>query len=75
MNFVFILLASRSQRDVAGEKEARLRQLQDLEERLRRVEGEISTAENDRRQFDAALRETHGKLQAHRCVSKGTAKQ
>ena len=64
-SFLFFL-ASRSQRDIAGEKEAKLRKLKELEEHLRKVEGEISTSENDRSQFDAALRMCQEKLQAHR---------
>lgn len=38
---------------MAGEKELREQQLQDLQKKLARLEGEISTAENDRKQFDA----------------------
>lgn len=46
----------RSQRDVAGEKEERRRKLEDLQEKLGRVEGAIQTAENDGRQFDAEVK-------------------
>ena len=40
---------------MGGEKERRLRQLQELEEKLRRVECEITTAENDKTQFHNAM--------------------
>ena len=51
----FLPLSSRSQRDVSGEKERRLRQLQELEEKLKRVESEMATADNDRKQFHNAV--------------------
>ena len=43
----------RSQRDIAGEKELREKRLQELQKKLARLEGEMATAENDKRQFDA----------------------
>lgn len=46
----------RSQRDVAGEKALREQQLQELQRKLSMVEGEIVTAENDRKQFDGAVK-------------------
>ena len=48
-------LSHRSQRDVSGEREQRLRQLREQEERLKRVEAEIATADNDRNQFHNAV--------------------
>ena len=48
------LSPNRSQRDVSGEKERRLQELHDHEERLRRVEAEITTANNDKNQFHNA---------------------
>ena len=42
---------------MSGERERRLRQLHELEEKFRRVEAEITTADNDRNQFhQAAMR-------------------
>ena len=52
---LFFHLLSRSQRDVTGEKERRLRRLQELEEKLKRVESEMKTADNDRNQFHHAM--------------------
>ena len=39
---------------MSGEKERRLKELHELEEKLRRMEGEIATADNDRNQFHSA---------------------
>lgn len=50
------MLACRSQRDVAGEKEERRKKLENLQNKLRMVEGAIQTAENDRKQFDAEVK-------------------
>ena len=52
---LFFHSCSRSQRDVTGEKERRLRRLQELEEKLKRVESEMKTADNDRNQFHHAM--------------------
>jgi hypothetical protein len=41
---------------VAGEKELREAELQDLHKKLAMVEGEMATAENDRKQFDGAVK-------------------
>lgn len=49
-----------------GEREARVREMEDVEEQLRRVENEINTAENDKAQFQAALKRTEDMLHTHR---------
>ena len=42
---------------MSGEKERRLRELHEKEEKLRRVEAEMATANNDKTQFhNAAMR-------------------
>ena len=54
---LLLLHPCRSQRDVSGERERRLRELHEREERLKRVEAEIATADNDKNQFhNAAMR-------------------
>ena len=40
---------------MTGEKERRLRHLQELEEKLKRVESEMATADNDKKQFHHAM--------------------
>ena len=40
---------------MSGEKERRLRELHEQEEKLKRVEAEIATAENDKNQFHHAV--------------------
>ena len=40
---------------MTGEKERRLRRLQEREEKLKRVESEMKTADNDRNQFHHAM--------------------
>ena len=57
---------SRSQRDVKGEREARLKQMEGLEELIRRVNEEISTAETEKYQFQAAQRRADELIQSHR---------
>lgn len=49
-------LLPRSQRDLSGEKEQRAKQLMEFQEKLSKLEEEVTTAENDRRQFDADIR-------------------
>lgn len=46
----------RSQRDRTGEKELREKQLQEHQQRLDKLENEIAVAENDRKQFDNAVK-------------------
>lgn len=41
---------------MAGEKEEREQKLHDLQRKLVVLEGEATTAENDRRQFDSAIK-------------------
>ena len=50
----------RSQRDTAGEREQRLRLLEDSQKKLVMLEGDIATAENDKRQFEAEVKRTEG---------------
>ena len=57
-----ICLSHRSQRDVSGEREQRLRELHEQEEKLRRVEAEIATADNDRNQFHNAVKRSNETL-------------
>ncbi len=52
---MFVIYACRSQRDVEGEKALRETELQQLHKKLAKVEGEIATAENDKKQFDGAV--------------------
>ena len=57
LSLLLLLHPCRSQRDVSGERERRLRELHEREERLKRVEAEIATADNDKNQFhNAAMR-------------------
>ena len=53
-SLVEVYLSHRSQRDVSGEREQRLRELHEQEEKLKKVEGELTTADNDRNQFHNA---------------------
>lgn len=57
---------SRGQRDVEGEREARLRDIEQLEELIRRVDGEVATAETEKAQFQAAQRRTENLIDSHR---------
>ncbi len=54
-----------------GEREARLKEIEGLEEQIRRVNEEISTAETEKSQFQAAQRRADELIQSHRyqCVS------
>lgn len=67
-------LLHRSQRDVAGEKALREKELQELQKKLVLVEGEIATAENDRRQFDGAVKRGKEKESELRWVELGGSK-
>lgn len=58
----------RSQRDVKGEREARIREIEEVEEKLRRVEGEIATADAEKAQFLAASKRKDAEFNAHRFV-------
>ncbi len=49
-----------------GEREARLKQMEGLEELIRRVNEEISTAETEKYQFQAAQRRADELIQSHR---------
>ena len=46
----------RSQRDTAGEREERQRQLEECQKKLAMLEGDIATADNDRKQFDGEVK-------------------
>ena len=61
----------RNQRDTAGEKELRAQQLSQHRENLEKLEGEIATAENDRKQFDAAVKRGRDNQNEHRFVGGG----
>lgn len=64
----FLSPSLRSQRDVAGEKEQREQRLLELQKKLARLEGEIATAENDRKQFDADAQKTSNQQSMLRSV-------
>ena len=61
-------LTCRSQRDIAGEKERRAKDLADLQGKLTQLGSEIATAENDKRQFDAAVKAELESLAEQRSV-------
>ena len=61
-----ILYLSRGQRDIEGEREARLREIEQLEEQIRRVDREVATAETEKSQFQAAQRRTEDFIYSHR---------
>lgn len=46
---------ARSQRDTAGEREERLRQLEGHREHLGHLDNELQTAANDKKQFENAF--------------------
>ncbi len=49
-----------------GEREVRLKDIETLEEQMRRVDGEVATAETEKAQFLAAQRRTDDLIQTHR---------
>ncbi len=49
-------LCGRSQRDTAGEREKRAKRLEECQKMVARLDGDIATADNDRRQFDAEVK-------------------
>ena len=51
-----LLSPHRSQRDLAGEKEARAKLLAEHLKEVAMLEAHITTAENDKRQFDAEVK-------------------
>ena len=64
----YCLFPGRSQRDVAGEKALREKEVEKLQKKLALVEGEVATAENDRRQFDGAVKQGREKESELRLV-------
>ena len=63
----------RSQRDRTGEKELREKQLLEYQQRLDKLENEITVAENDRKQFDSAVKRGQEKLTELRQVNTNSA--